>query len=146
MMRVEDYFSGKQYEDSVCYTFWFVDIHRKGQSAKIHYIEHENTPSIRYLAMICSDFQNLMMAGRCISTDRETNSAIRVKASCMAMGEVVGTAATLACKNSRIPCEVDMWELKQQLHKQGAIVPRLSDGVEYIPQSVLEECSENFLK
>ena len=31
----------------MCYTFWFVDIHRKGQSAKIHYIEHENTPSVR---------------------------------------------------------------------------------------------------
>ena len=131
-MQVEDYFSGKQYDDSICYTFWFVDIHRDGQKAEIHYIEHEKTPSIRYSAMISYDFQNLMMAGRCISTDRETNSAIRVKSSCMAMGEAVGTAAAISCKNGVIPCEINILELKQQLHKQGAIVPGLSDGVEFL--------------
>ncbi len=130
-MLVEDYFSGKQYEDSVCYTFWFVDIHRKGQSAKICYIEHEKTPSVRYSSMISCDFQNLMMAGRCISTDRETNSAIRVKASCMAMGEAVGTAAALSCKNCVKPYELDIWKLKKQLHMQGAIVPGISDGVAF---------------
>lgn len=134
-MQVEDYFSGKQYEDSVCYTFWFVDIHRKGQGAEIHYIEHEKTPSIRYSSMVSYDIQNLMMAGRCISTDRETNSAIRVKSSCMAMGEAVGTAAALACKFERLPCKVDIFELKQHLQKQGAIVPGLSNGVAFLRES-----------
>ena len=130
-MRVEDYFTGTQYEDSVCYTFWFVDIHRKGQGADIRYIEHDKTPSVRYSAMLSYDYENLMMAGRCISTDRETNSAIRVKASCMAMGEVVGTAAALACKKHTLPCEVNIAELKQRLHMQGAVVPGVSDGVAF---------------
>ena len=131
-MQVEDYFSGKQYEDSVCYTFWFVDIHRSGQKAEIIYIDNENTPSVRYSSMVSADIQNLMMAGRCISTDRPTNSAIRVKSSCMAMGEAVGTAAALCCKKQVLPADIIVAELKQKLHEQGAVVPGLSDGVEFI--------------
>lgn len=130
-MKVEDYFTGTQHEDSVCYTFWFVDIHRDGQDAEIHYITHANTPSIRYSAMVASDFNNLMMAGRCISTDRATNSAIRVKASCMAMGEAVGTAAAICIRHKITPRDIEIAELKQRLADQGAIVPGLSDGVEY---------------
>ena len=127
-MAVEDYFSGKQYEDSVCYTFWFVDIHRDGAPAEIHYIKHENTPSVRLSAMISCELSNLMMAGRCISTDRPTNSAIRVKASCMAMGEAVGTAAALAIKGHQIAADISIDALKEQLSAQGAIVPGICDG------------------
>ncbi len=130
-MKVEDYFTGKHYEDSVCYTFWFVDIHRDGQPAEIHYIKTENTPSVRLSAMISADLDGLMMAGRCISTDRPTNSAIRVKSSCMAMGEAVGTAAALAIGQGVAPSSLPMDALKRRLHEQGAIVPGLSDGVEF---------------
>ena len=130
-MKVEDYYSGKQYDDSVCYTFWFVDIHRDGQEAEKHYIKHENTPSIRYSSMVSSDLKNLLMAGRCISTDRATNSAIRVKSSCMAMGEVVGTASAICIQENITPKDINITQLKRQLSKQGAIVPGLSNGVEF---------------
>ncbi len=127
-MKVENYFSGTQYDDSICYTFWFVDIHRDGAPADIHYIKHENTPSIRLSAMISAQFSNLMMAGRCISTDRATNSAIRVKASCMAMGEAVGTAAALAIQSRLLAAEISIDALKEKLSAQGAIVPGYCDG------------------
>lgn len=132
-MKVEDYFSGKQYDDSVCYTFWFVDIHRKGMASEIHYIKHENTPSVRLSSMISSEFDNLAMAGRCISTDRQTNSAIRVKASCMAMGQAIGTASAVAVKNKIKIKDISVNELKSKLSLQGAIVPGISDGEEYVP-------------
>lgn len=127
-MNVDDYFVGKQYDDSVCYTFWFVDIHRDGQDAYIHYIKHPHTPSVRLSSMISCEYTNLMMAGRCISTDRETNSAIRVKASCMAMGEAVGTAAALAISKDSLVSEIPIEELKKLLSQQGAVVPGVSDG------------------
>ena len=86
-MNLEDYYNGQVFEDSVCYSYWFVDIHREGQAAYIKYITHDKTPTIRLSAMISKDLSNLMMAGRCVSSDRETNSSLRVKASCMAMGQ-----------------------------------------------------------
>ena len=130
-MKAEDYLSGKQYEDSVCYSFWFIDVHRDNEPAEIRYIRHENTPSVRLSSMISAEFDNLLMAGRCISTDRKTNSAIRVKASCMAMGEAIGTAAAIAVRQNIRTADVSVRELKTRLTEQGAIVPGISDGREF---------------
>ncbi|MBR5312437.1 MAG: FAD-dependent oxidoreductase [Clostridia bacterium] len=130
-MTAEDYLSGKQYEDSVCYTFWFIDVHRDNEPAEIRYIRHSDTPSIRLSAMIAEEFDNLLMAGRCISTDRKTNSAIRVKASCMAMGEAIGTAAAIAVQQNIRTADISAAELKSRLTAQGAIVPGISDGKDF---------------
>lgn len=122
-LSAEDYCAGKVFPDSVCYSFWFVDIHREGQAAFIQYITHGNTPTVRLSNMISKDLSNLMMAGRCISSDRETNSALRVKASCMAMGQAAGTAAALAVREGILPKEVDVQELLTVLDRNGAIIP-----------------------
>lgn len=132
MMKVDDYLSGKQYDDSICYTFWFVDIHREGMAAEIRYLKHELTPSVRLSSMISSEFDNLAFAGRCISTDRQTNSAIRVKASCMAMGQAIGTASSMAVKKDINLADVPIDELKYTLSCQGAIVPGISDGNDFV--------------
>jgi len=122
-LKSEDYCAGRVFEDSVCYSFWFVDIHREGQAAYIRYITHGNTPTVRLSNLISKDLTNLMMAGRCVSSDRETNSALRVKASCMAMGQVAGTAAALAVREGILPKEVDVQELLTVLDRNGAIIP-----------------------
>lgn len=131
-MTQEDYMEGKQYPDSVCYTFWFIDIHREGKAAEIQYFKSENTPSIRLSAMISYDFDNLMMAGRCISTDRQTNSAIRVKASCMAMGQAAGSAAALSALDNTLPGLIPIGKVKQTLEDQGAIVPGKCEGKDFL--------------
>lgn len=122
-LSAEDYCAGRVFPDSVCYSFWFVDIHREGQASYIQYITHGNTPTIRLSNMISKDFCNLMMAGRCISSDRMTNSALRVKASCMAMGQAAGTAAALAIREGIPVEEVDMESLLMTLDANGAIIP-----------------------
>ena len=122
-MQVEDYWNGRIFEDSVCYSYWFVDIHREGQAAYIRYIDHDRTPTIRLSAMISADFTNLMMAGRCVSSDRETNSSLRVKASCMAMGQAAGTAAAVAIRDGvEVSC-VSIPKVLSELDAAGAIIP-----------------------
>ena len=122
-MKAEDYCSGRIFADSVCYSYWFVDIHRNAQPAYIRYITHDRTPTIRLSAMISRDFSNLMMAGRCVSSDRETNSALRVKASCMAMGQAAATAAAIALSDGVDVCMVSMEKLLHTLDDSGAIIP-----------------------
>ena len=122
-MNVDDYCAGKVFEDSVCYSYWFVDIHREGQAAYIQYITHDKTPTIRLSAMISKDLSNLMMAGRCVSSDRETNSSLRVKASCMAMGQAAGTAAALAVREGIAVRNVSVENLLKTLDESGAIIP-----------------------
>lgn len=127
-MECEDYCSGKIFEDSVCYSYWFVDIHRDDMPAVIKYIKHDKTPTIRLSSMISADIANLMTAGRCVSSDRETNSALRVKASCMAMGQAAGTAAAICVKQGLYSKLYDfpISEIKSTLDKNGAVVPGIS--------------------
>ena len=122
-LNVQDYCAGTVFEDSVCYSYWFVDIHREGQASYIQYIMHSKTPTIRLSAMISKDFSNLMMAGRCISSDRETNSALRVKASCMAMGEAAATAAAIAIRDGVDVGRVEIDKVRETLDFSGAIIP-----------------------
>ncbi|MDO5325347.1 MAG: FAD-dependent oxidoreductase [Clostridia bacterium] len=122
-MNVQDYCAGTVFPDSVCYSYWFVDIHRENAPSYIRYITHDKTPTIRLSAMISKDFSNLMMAGRCVSSDRETNSALRVKASCMAMGEAAATAAAVAIRDHVKIGMVDIEKVKDALDKNGAIIP-----------------------
>ena len=126
-MVLDDYISGRVFEDSVCYSFWFVDIHREGAPAYISYITDGSTPTIRLSSMIPLRFDNLLCAGRCVSSDRETNSALRVKCSCMAMGEAAGIAGALASRmSSPVTCSVDISLVKRLLVDAGAIVPGIS--------------------
>jgi hypothetical protein len=51
------------------------------------------------------------------------NSALRVQASCMGMGQAAAAAAVLACKSGKTPAEAPFNEIRQLLEEHGAIVP-----------------------
>ena len=73
--------------------------------------------------MISRDYANLMMAGRCVSSDRETNSALRVKASCMAMGQSAATATALAVREHADVSCISVQKVLKMLDAAGAIIP-----------------------
>ena len=74
-------------------------------------------------ALIPKNSRNFLVAGRCVSSDRLANSALRVQASCMGMGQAVGAAAALAFTQKKTPLEVSMPDLRRLLEEHGAIVP-----------------------
>ncbi len=121
MMSRDDYMTGKMYSDAICYTFWFIDIHRDGETAYIEYLKSPLTPSIRLSSMIPEGSANLFVAGRCIGTDRAANSAIRVKSSCMAMGQAAAAAAYEALRKTSY--DIDVESVKRILRESGAVVP-----------------------
>ena len=83
-------------------------------------------PGIPYGALVARGFDNLMMAGRIASGDRRAQSAYRVQASCMAMGEAAGTAAAMTCQAGVGVDALDAQALRARLNENGAIVPGLS--------------------
>ena len=52
-----------------------------------------------------------MVAGRCLSSDRLANSAARVQASCMAMGQATACNAFLAAKSGLTPKDVPLVDI-----------------------------------
>lgn len=128
----KDYFSARQWEDAVCHAFYPIDLHRgvrQGQedqeSLRIRYLQLSDgkIPTVPFGALVPRRSVNLLVAGRCLSSDRMANSAMRVKAPCMAMGQAVGAAATLALENEGRVRTVDVARLRKILVENDAIVP-----------------------
>jgi hypothetical protein len=75
---------------------------------------------IPFRSLVPQKVKNLLVAGRCISTTHEAMGAIRVMATCMAMGEAAGRAAKQAIRAGIAPTEVDVKELQAELRAKGA--------------------------
>jgi hypothetical protein len=67
--------------------------------------------------------RNLLVAGRSVSSDRLANSALRVQASCMAMGQAAGAAAAMAARQDTTPSAVPLDQLHALLREHGAVLP-----------------------
>lgn len=90
-VTLRDYTSGRVWEDAVCYSFYPIDVHRpSGDGIDIRPLEEGTVPAIPRRALIPKGSRNFLVAGRCVSGDHEANSAYRVQASCMAMGQAAG--------------------------------------------------------
>lgn len=118
-----DYVEGKVFEDSLSYSFYPIDLHREGKSIYQEFLKPNIVASIPLRALIPKKSKNFLVAGRCVSSDRLANSALRVQASCMGMGQAAAAAAVLANKHESTPSEVPVDEIKQLLKEHGAIIP-----------------------
>ncbi len=118
----DDYISGRKFNDTLCYAFYPIDLHTKdGVTPK--YLEKGVVPTVPLGALIPKNSKNIIVAGRSVSSDRLANSALRVQASCMAMGQAAGAAAALAANLNDTPGNVDLKKIKELLVKHKAIVP-----------------------
>ena len=122
-ITVDDYTSGRHFDDAVAYAFYPVDLH-DAHGVRPKPLAQGVVPTIPLGALIPADSRNLMAAGRSISSDRLANSALRVQASCMAMGQAAGATAALAVQRGATPHEVPIEEVRRTLAKHGAIVPK----------------------
>ncbi len=121
-ITVDDYVGGKVFEDALSYTFYPIDMHvEEGVDPK--HLEEGMVPTVPLRALIPKSSENFIVAGRCVSSDRLANSALRVQASCMGMGQVAGVVAAIACKYNTSPLNVPLDEIKKILKEQGGIVP-----------------------
>ena len=116
-----DYINGKVFDDSICYSFYPIDIHDE-HGVKPEHLKEGVFPTVPLRALVPKGSRNIIVAGRCVSSDRAANSALRVQASCMAMGQAAGAAAALAVQKRTTPGAVPLGELKALLKKHGAIL------------------------
>lgn len=118
----EDYVTGKVFDDALAYSFYPIDLHDpKGIIPK--HLNEGVVATIPLSALIPKGSKNFLVAGRCISSDRLANSALRVQASCMAMGQIAAATAVLASNNKTTPGQVPLNSIKSVLKEHGAIVP-----------------------
>lgn len=123
-ITADDYLSGRIFDDSMCYSYWMIDTHNKDKSKSyLGYLEKGKVATVPYRALLPEGVDDLIVAGRAVSSDHMANGALRVQMTCMAMGQVAGEAAALAAKSGCRAHEVDLARLKQRLFASGAVVP-----------------------
>ena len=87
-------------------------------------------------------FENLLVAGRCISADFYAESAIRISSTCMAIGEAAGTAAALCVVKHKSPRDLDANLLRQKLASQGVCLNNLYIILHWWMKSKAWRCEE----
>lgn len=122
IVTAEEYINGYSYADSVCYAFYPIDLHvERGIEQRFH--EENVVSKIPYRALIPKNSRRILCAGRCVSSDTYANSALRVEAACMAMGQVAGSAASVMLKEDTDAADITYQGLSDALRSIGAIVP-----------------------
>ncbi len=127
-----DITGGVIFDDEIAYGGWPLDDHFPGG------FYHRGVPntnfvtpapySLPYRALFSSNVENLFFAGRNISMTHAAMSSIRVMATCGLLGEAVGKAAYLACKNSLTPLGVykeKTGELQELLQQADCFLPHV---------------------
>lgn len=122
VVTVNDYRSGRVFDDAISYAFYPVDLHTK-TGVKPKPLDPGTVPTIPLSALIPKGSRNIIVAGRCVSSDRLANSGLRVQAPCMGMGQAAGVAAALAAKSGATPLDVPLKEIHALLKEHGQIVP-----------------------
>ena len=123
IITADDYRTGRVFDDAVCYAFYILDVHKGTGYALREELKPGIIPTIPLRALIPKGSRNIMVAGRCVSSDRYANGGLRVQASCMAMGQAAGVASALAAMRGTTPLEVPLSDIHKLLRKHTAIVP-----------------------
>ncbi len=120
-VTAEEYVSAERYPDSISRGIHPIDIHQSSGSGQVR-IDLKQPAYVPYRALIAPDYPNLLVSGRCISTDRQALASLRVQASCMGTGQAAGAAAAQSIKEKKAVQEIDTDKLVETLKSWGAVL------------------------
>jgi hypothetical protein len=117
-LTADDALRGRRFTDVVAISS--CPIHYYGYR---RYLEHEGY-DIPYRCLLPQKVENLLVAGRCISSQQEPYESHRAMAPVMAIGQAAGTAAALCCQLGTSPRRLEVARLQAALLAQGAELRR----------------------
>jgi hypothetical protein len=120
----QDILGQKRFPDAILQNAYPVDIHSlvPGEHSDADYPYHGETYEIPYRCLVPLEVDQLLVAGRSISTTREAQGSTRTSPACMALGQAAGTAAALSLRQESPPRQVEITSLRSTLVRQGAIL------------------------
>lgn len=86
-------------------------------------MERGESYGIPYRSLVPRQLENVLVAGRCISTDRAMQASIRVMPGCYILGQAAGLAAGMAAAADGNVRSVDVPTLQRKLLDMGAYLP-----------------------
>jgi FAD-dependent oxidoreductase family protein len=146
LLSLEDYEACRTFSDEICRNAYGIDVHRSKEETlelckktvdelkqwnqnTVRHLGKGNSFGVPYRCLTPKGLENVLVAGRCISTDRQTNGSTRIMACCLNTGEAAGIAAAMAAAGSTDVHAVNTAELRKKLRAYGAYLPD-TDGTQ----------------
>ena len=124
VLDARDALKGLRPPDTVALGDYNIDVHCIDEEEMKEFRQHSGRPErpygIPYGCLVPESVDGLLVAGRCISTDRWANGSIRVMGTCAATGHAAGVAAALAIRDGVQPRALPPGQVREELRRQDA--------------------------
>ena len=125
-----DVVEARKFDDAICRLAYPVDVHSgkgDGYTKDEEYSGPQAPPpgdwyEIPFRSLLPIGIDNILVAGRCVSSTQAGHGAIRIMPACAAMGQAAGVAAAISLDTDTSPKDIDINILRNELKKQGALV------------------------
>ena len=112
-----------KFEDAIAACNYDIDIHNpEGTGTSHYYFPAGAYYTIPYRSLIPQNINNMLVAGRCISSDHGAQASYRIMPVVCCIGEAAGSAVGLAVKQNCTVREIDVKELQNELKRNGAYI------------------------
>lgn len=114
----QDMRQGVRHLDAVCRVGYWIDVHATEPSEGKGFEEEPFRPNpydIPLRALLARDYDNLLMAGRCISGDFLSHSSYRVTGVAVALGQAAGVACAIGAGRALPPAAIPAEEVRAGL-------------------------------
>ncbi len=119
VLTSDDVLKCRHFEDSIACGSYLIDIHNpKGKGVELKELEGVYY-HIPYRCITPKGFDNIFVAGRCISATHEAQGACRTIPICASVGEAAGVAASLCVKSGVTSRELNIETLQHKIEEFG---------------------------
>jgi hypothetical protein len=115
-----DVLEARHFGDAVARSAYPIDLHNpSGSGTTTHRLAPGESYEIPFRCLLPINREQLLVAGRCISTTHEALASTRLTPTVMTLGQAAGTAAAMACARNVVVGNIDGRELRAQLGADG---------------------------
>lgn len=119
----EDLKSLARFDDAIAASNYDIDIHSPdGTGTSHYYFAPGDWYQIPYRCLVPKKLNNLLVAGRCISSTHEAQASYRIMPYCCELGQAAGVAASVAKKNGTNIKNVDVPAVQEILRKHDFVI------------------------
>ena len=112
-----------KFEDAIAAGNYDIDIHNPEGTGTSHYYFPAGTwYTIPYRSLQPKNADNLLVAGRCISSTHEAQASYRIMPIVATLGQAAGTAAAIAARHGLGMKQISVKELQDTLVENGAFI------------------------
>ena len=150
VLTQNDLAENRHFDDCIAHGGWPMDDHPSdGFYNKVTPTVYHKTPNryeIPFSSLYSININNLLFAGRNISTTHMALSSTRVMGTCGVMGQAVGTAAAICIKENVLPADISksyISTLQQRLAEQDQLIPNYKREISSLLQTAHFDLPEN---